>query len=53
MDPLTAHGFFNGRDPMAAFVGDQLLWGPLAGNESLLAAIRAASHRVNAFIEGA
>ena len=52
MDPATAHAFFTARDPLAAFAGDALLWGPLAGDARLLAALRVASVRVDAFIEG-
>jgi D-arabinitol 4-dehydrogenase len=52
MNPATAHAFFAAADPLAAFCADPLLWGPLAGNETLLAAIRAADGRVRAFMKG-
>jgi D-arabinitol 4-dehydrogenase len=52
MDPAAAHAFFAAPDPLAAFCRDPLLWGPLAGNATLLAAIRAADARVQAFITG-
>jgi D-arabinitol 4-dehydrogenase len=52
MDPAVAHAFFAAPDPLAAFCGDSLLWGPLAGQELLTSAIRAASQRVQQFIEG-
>ena len=52
MDAQTAHAFFETADPLAAFCGDPLLWGPLAGAEPLLAAIRAADRRVQDFIKG-
>jgi D-arabinitol 4-dehydrogenase len=52
MDPAIAHAFFAAPDPLAAFCRDPLLWGPLAGNETLVAAIRAAHGRVQSFIEG-
>jgi D-arabinitol 4-dehydrogenase len=52
MNPATAHAFFAAPDPLAAFCADPLLWGPLAGNEALLAAIRAADGRVQAFMKG-
>ncbi len=52
MDPAVAHAFFAAPDPLAAFCGDPLLWGPLAGQELLTSAIRAASQRVQQFIEG-
>jgi D-arabinitol 4-dehydrogenase len=50
MDAAAAHAFFDAPDPLAAFCRDPLLWGPLAGNEALLGAIRAADRRVQAFI---
>jgi D-arabinitol 4-dehydrogenase len=52
MNPATAHAFFAAPDPLAAFCADPLLWGLLAGNEALLAAIRAADGRVQAFMKG-
>ena len=52
MDPPKAHAFFTAPDPLAAFANDALLWGQLAGDARLLAALRAASVRVDAFIEG-
>ncbi len=52
MDPAAAHAFFAAADPLAAFCRDPLLWGPLAGNATLEAAIRAADGRVQAFMEG-
>ena len=50
MDPAVAHAFFAAPDALAAFCRDPLLWGPLAGNEALEAAIRAAYVRVLAFM---
>jgi D-arabinitol 4-dehydrogenase len=52
MNPAVAHAFFAAPDPLAAFCADPLLWGPLAGNDALLAAARAADGRVQAFIKG-
>ena len=52
MDPAVAHAFFAAPDPLAAFCRDPLLWGPLAGDAALEAAIRAADVRVRAFIAG-
>jgi D-arabinitol 4-dehydrogenase len=52
MDPAVAHAFFTAADPLAAFCGDSLLWGALAGNESLTAAIRDAERRVRIFMQG-
>jgi D-arabinitol 4-dehydrogenase len=51
MDPALAHAFFGVADPLAAFCRDTVLWGPLAGNETLGAAIREAHGRVQHFIE--
>lgn len=52
MDPAIAHAFFAAADPLAAFCRDPLLWGPLAGQELLISAIRAASQQVQQFVEG-
>ncbi len=52
MDAAVAHAFFTAPDPLAAFAHDPLLWGPLAGDARLLAALRAAAVRVEAFIQG-
>jgi D-arabinitol 4-dehydrogenase len=52
MDPAAAHAFFSSADPLAAYCRDPLLWGPLAGNEALEAAIRAAYARVVFLMNG-
>jgi len=52
MDEVAAHAFFTAPDPLAAFAHDPLLWGPLAGDARLLAALRVAQVRVDAFIQG-
>ena len=52
MNPQTVHAFFAAPDPLEAFCRDALLWGPLAGNGTLVAAIRAAEVRVQAFMKG-
>jgi len=52
MDPAVAHAFFDAPDPIAAFCADPLLWGPLASNPTLVAAIRAAHGRVLEFVKG-
>ena len=52
MDPAAAHAFFAAPDPLAAFCREPLLWGPLTGNEALVAAIRAADGRVQVFMKG-
>jgi D-arabinitol 4-dehydrogenase len=38
-------------DPVAAFCADSPLWGPLAGDPRLVAAVRAAAARVDPFIQ--
>ncbi|HMC17556.1 MAG TPA: D-arabinitol 4-dehydrogenase [Albitalea sp.] len=52
MDPAAAHALFTTADPLAAFCRDPMLWGELAGNESLTAAMRAADARVQSFMKG-
>ena len=52
MNPQAAHAFFSASDPLGAFCRDPMLWGPLAGNVVLEAAIRAADGRVQRFIQG-
>lgn len=39
MDPATTKAFFGSADPLKAFCDDRTLWGPLAGNEQVRAAI--------------
>ncbi len=51
MDPAVAHAICEAADPVAAFCADVPLWGPLAGDPRLVAAVRSASARVDAFIE--
>jgi D-arabinitol 4-dehydrogenase len=50
MDPATAHAFFSADDPLLAFCRDPLLMADLAGNQTLVAAVRRAHERVQAFI---
>ncbi|KQW00749.1 D-arabinitol 4-dehydrogenase [Rhizobacter sp. Root1221] len=50
MDPAKAHAFFAADDPLGAFVRDPVLWGPLAGDPRLEAALRQAHGRVRAFV---
>jgi len=52
MDPAATHALLEAPDPLAAFCRDPVLWGPLAGNAALAAAIIAADHEVQAFIAG-
>ena len=51
MDPAAAHAICAAADPVDAFCRDGILWGPLAGDPRLVAAVRAARERVAAFIE--
>jgi D-arabinitol 4-dehydrogenase len=50
MDPAAAHAVCEAADPVAAFCADQVLWGPIAGDARLVAAVRRASERVAAFV---
>lgn len=49
MDEATAHAFFEAADPVAEFCANRVLWGALAGDAVLLAAVRAAVARVEAW----
>ncbi|MEQ1685037.1 MAG: D-arabinitol 4-dehydrogenase [Burkholderiaceae bacterium] len=51
MDVAAAHALFDAPDPLAAFCRDPILWGPLAGNERLTAAIAAARREVLQFLQ--
>jgi len=50
MDPASAHAICESADPVAAFAADKVLFGPLAGDERLVAALRTASARVADFV---
>ncbi len=50
MDPAVAHAICASADPVAAFCADGPLWGPLAGETRLVAALRVASVRIDQFI---
>jgi len=52
MDPAAAHAICTAADPVAAFCASTPLWGPVAGDARLLAAVRAAGARVAAFTAG-
>jgi len=52
MDVEQAHAICAAADPAAAFGADPVLWGPLAGDARLLAALRAAGTRVERFVAG-
>ena len=49
MDAAAAHAICEAPDPVAAFSADAVLWGELAGNPQLLAALRTAYERVLGF----
>jgi D-arabinitol 4-dehydrogenase len=49
MDPTKAHALFAAADPLLAYCRDSLLWADLAGNETLVAAMREACARVETF----
>jgi D-arabinitol 4-dehydrogenase len=51
MDPAAAHAICEAADPVAAFCADTTLWGPLAGDARLVAAMRSASMRVQQFVQ--
>jgi D-arabinitol 4-dehydrogenase len=50
MDAAAAHALCAAADPVAAFAADVALWGPLAGDARLLAALRSAARRVAALL---
>ncbi len=50
MDPAAAHAICAAADPEAALAADHGLWGELVGDARLLAALRAARRRVDAFV---
>jgi D-arabinitol 4-dehydrogenase len=51
MDPARAHAICEAADPVAAFCAEGPLWGPQANDPRLVAAVRAASVRVDRFIK--
>ncbi len=53
MDRAAAHAFFAEPDPLRAFARDPILWGPLAGNDQLLNALRSQQRAVQSFVQGA
>jgi D-arabinitol 4-dehydrogenase len=50
MDPAAAHAICDAADPVAAFCADRPLWGDLAGDARLVAAVRGAGERVARFV---
>jgi D-arabinitol 4-dehydrogenase len=53
MDPAAAHAMCESADPVAVFCADVPLWGPIAGDPRLVAAVRAATERIAKFTGGA
>jgi D-arabinitol 4-dehydrogenase len=53
MEPAAAHAICAAADPVAAFLRDPVLWGPLAGDPRLSAAVGEAFGAVQAFVAGA
>jgi D-arabinitol 4-dehydrogenase len=49
MDPAAAHAICEADDPVTAFCADGMLWGPVAAEPRLVAAVRAAAGRVARF----
>jgi D-arabinitol 4-dehydrogenase len=50
MDAAAAHAICAAADPLVAFARDPVLWGPLAGDATLTAALQAADREVQAFV---
>lgn len=50
MEAATAQAICNAADPIAAFAAERVLFGPIAGDERLVAALRKASDQVNTFM---
>ncbi len=51
MNPATAHAICRATDPVATFCAEAVLWGPIAGDPRLVAALRSASQRVQKFVQ--
>jgi len=50
MDAESAHAICAAPDPLVPFACEPALWGELAGNETLYAALAAARREIDAFI---
>jgi D-arabinitol 4-dehydrogenase len=50
MDPAVAHAICEAADPVAAYAADTTLWGEMASDPRLVAALRIAFARVQAFM---
>lgn len=51
MDPAVAHAICEAADPVAAYAADTTLWGEMAGRPELVATLRKAFARVQAFVQ--
>ena len=51
MDPAAAHALCEAADPVAAFCAERVLWGPIAADARLVAALRVARQRVDRFVK--
>ena len=50
MDPAVAHAICDAADPVAAYAADATLWGEMVSRPELVAALRKAFARVQAFV---
>jgi D-arabinitol 4-dehydrogenase len=50
MDPAVAHAICDAADPVAAYAADTTLWGEMASDTRLVATLRSAFARVQAFV---
>lgn len=50
MDPASAQAICASSDPIATFAAERVLFGPIAGDERLVAALRKAVQQVDAFV---
>ena len=50
MDPAVAHAICDAADPVAAYAADATLWGEMASDPRLVATLRKAFARVQAFV---
>lgn len=50
MDEAAAHALFDATDPFDAFCRDPVLWGPMAGTDALVGALRTARGDVKTFL---
>ncbi len=50
MDPAAAHAICDAADPVAAYAADTTLWGEMASDPRLVATLRKAFARVQAFV---